>query len=282
MKKNSQIIEFLKSFWLENQENIVNFGKMILMAILVLLIAKFILTIARKFILKRPTKVLIIDEAVRKIFYMILQITVWVIASLMVLDIFGINTTGLLTVLGTATLAIGLALKDSLSNIASGILLLILRPYKLGDYVDCGAVNGRIIEIGLFATIITNSDGLFVSVPNSVIFGNPITNYSRNPQRLATIKLQVSYSDSLDRVILVLHNFMQSNPLILKDPTPDIQVTDLGNIAVSLTLRFWVATENYNSVYWQVKHDLKSVFEYSNLTIPQAKIAILSNENIDK
>ena len=275
-------MDFLKSVWLENQDTIIQFGKMVLMSILVLLVAKFILATVRKIILRKATKVVIIDEAVRRIFYTIFQITIWVIASLIVLDIFGFNTTGLLTVLGTVGLAIGLALKDSLSNIASGILLLLLHPYKLGDYVDCGTVNGRIMEIGLFATIVTNADGLYVSVPNSVIFGNPITNYSRNPKRLATIKLRVSYSDSLEKVIQRLQNFIKSNPLILKDPSSEIQLTEFGETAIILTIRFWVAIENYNSVYWQVKRDLKTLFDYYNFTIHQAKIVVLPAENAGK
>ena len=113
MEKNSQYLDFLKSVWLENQDTIIQFGKMVLMSILVLLVAEFILATVRKIILRKATKVVIIDEAVRKIFYTIFQITIWVIASLIILDIFGFNTTGLLTVLGTIGLAIGTVIQTN-------------------------------------------------------------------------------------------------------------------------------------------------------------------------
>ncbi|MBO7329183.1 MAG: mechanosensitive ion channel [Lentisphaeria bacterium] len=261
-------MDFLKAFWGEYRGVIVAAGEKLLLALLVVLLGFIVCRILKRVVKKAADRIQKLDKAVGNIFYTAIRICVWTVSLLIVLDILGIDTTSILTVLGAAGLTVGLAIKDSLSNIAAGLMLLVLRPYHSGDYVDCGNVSGSISEIGLFTTQLTTFDGLFVMVPNSVIFGSPIKNYSRNPRRRADISVGISYGDSLEKGLKVLSEMLENNPRILKDPAPEVLVTELADNSVNLTLRFWAETGNYWEVYWQIKSMLKPVIEGAGLSIP--------------
>ncbi len=266
--KDGNVDGFLKNLWLENQGAVFHFGKILLLSAVVVLLAWICSRIVKKVIHRSTQKSAILDGSVGNILYAIVRTVIWLLACLIILDLFGINTASILTVLGAAGLAVGLAMKDSLSNIAAGLLLLFLRPYKVGDYVDCGSVSGTIKEMGLFATILMTPDGLFVSAPNNSIFGTPIKNFSRNPLRRADITVGIAYGDSLTQGIELLKNMMAANELIMKDPAPEVLVADLADSSVNLTLRYWTTTENYWNTFWMVKGQLKITIESAGLNIP--------------
>ena len=260
--------EFFQNFWEAHQAEILHFGKTLILTILVLLIAWLLTRIVRSLVQKMVKRIPALDESVAKVIAGVCRVIIWILAFLVVLELFGINTASILTLLGAIGLAVGLAVKDSLSNIAAGLMLFFLRPYKAGDYVDCGSVSGTIKEMGLFSTVLVTVDGLFISAPNSVIFGNPIKNYSRNPLRRADITVGIAYGDSLPQALDVLKTFLLKNDLIEKDPAPDVLVADLADSSVNLTLRFWVKTADYWTAYWMVRKDLKNAIESAGLNIP--------------
>ena len=255
-------------FWANHADEVLHFCKILVLALVIILIALFVGRLTRKIINRAVEKVPALDPSVGKIFYSIARTFIWLFAVLIILDLFGFNTASLLTVLGAAGLAVGLAMKDSLSNIAAGLMLLLLRPYKVGDYVDCGSVSGTIKEMGLFTTILSTPDGIFIAAPNSVIFGTPVKNYSRNAIRRVDITVGISYGDSLPQGIQILQELMGKNELILKDPAPQVLVADLADSSVNLTLRFWVPTAKYWDAYWQIKGQLKETIESAGLNIP--------------
>ena len=255
-------------FWANHADEVLHFCKILVLALVIILIALFVGRLTRKIINRAVEKVPSLDPSVGKIFYSIARTFIWLFAVLIILDLFGFNTASLLTVLGAAGLAVGLAMKDSLSNIAAGLMLLLLRPYKVGDYVDCGSVSGTIKEMGLFTTILSTPDGIFIAAPNSVIFGTPVKNYSRNAMRRVDITVGISYGDSLPQGIQILQDLMVKNELILKDPAPQVLVADLADSSVNLTLRFWVPTAKYWDAYWQIKGQLKETIESAGLNIP--------------
>ena len=258
---------FFANLWNNHSDDVIRFVKVVILALIVLVAAKLISMAARK-IIARSFKKFEGDESLTHATYTIVRTLIWVIGLLIILDLFGFNTASILTVLGAAGLAIGLAMKDSLSNIAAGIMLLILRPYKLGDYIDCGSVSGTIQQMGLFSTVLKTPDGLFVSAPNSVVFGTPIKNYSRNPTRRSDITVGVAYADSLPVALNVLKEIMMQEPMVLKDPAPEVLVAELADSSVNLTLRYWTASENYWPAYWTIKAKLKPVIEGAGLNIP--------------
>ena len=201
---------FFSNLWNNHSDDVIRFVKAVILALIVLVAIKLISIAARK-IIARSFKKFEGDVSLTHATYTIVRTLIWVIGLLIILDLFGFNTASILTVLGAAGLAIGLAMKDSLSNIAAGIMLLILRPYKLGDYIDCGSVSGIIQEMGLFSTVLKTPDGLFVSAPNSVVFGTPIKNYSRNPTRRTDITVGVAYSDSLQTALQTMQALLWRN-----------------------------------------------------------------------
>ena len=260
--------EVWENFWDNNLDTFVHIGKVLVLTLVIILVALFVGRLVRKVIFRAVEKVPSLDHSVGNIFYSIARTFIWLFAVLIILDLFGFNTASLLTVLGAAGLAVGLAMKDSLSNIAAGLMLLLLRPYKVGDYVDCGSVSGTIKEMGLFTTTLSTPDGIFIAAPNSVIFGNPVKNYSRNATRRVDITVGISYGDSLPQGIKTLQELMTSNEIILKDPAPQVLVADLADSSVNLTLRFWVPNAKSWDAYWQIKGQLKPALESAGLNIP--------------
>ena len=259
---------FFQSLWENYQDEIISAGTSLLWAVLVALLGFVLCRILKRLIFKAAEKISNADNSVARIFYSIVKVFVWVLAVLIILELFGVNTASVLTVLGAAGLAVALAMKDSLSNIAAGLMLLILRPYKTGDYVECGSVSGTIKEMGLFTTELITIDGMYILIPNSAIFGSPVKNYSRNPLRRADITFGIAYGDSLELAIGVMKKLMDEHSGILKDPAPEVLVAELADNSVNLTLRFWTANECYWDVYWDVKTQLKPAVEAAGLNIP--------------
>ncbi len=280
-KENCSFIETLCGMWAAYDDLILKFGKSVLLALVTLVIASICVRIAKKLILDPPKKIAAVDESLYKVFFNITRIVIWLLAVLVILDLFGVNTASIVTVLGAAGLTIGLAMKDSLSNVAAGVMLMILRPYKTGDFITSGAVSGTIEEIGLFTTTLKTVDGIFVSVPNSAIFGGPVTNYSRNATRRADIGVRVAYGDDLPAVLKTLQAMLENNEIILKDPAPQVLVAELAESSVQLNLRFWVSNDKYWDAYWMVKEQLKGTIEGGgfNIPFPQRVITFVNKED---
>ncbi|MBE6390283.1 MAG: mechanosensitive ion channel [Lentisphaerae bacterium] len=258
------LIELFKN----HQQELIVLGKNLLLSLLVLLLSWLVCRFVRRMIDRAMSKIEKLDPSIANIFYSVARVFIWLFAVLIILDRFGVNTASILTVLGAAGLAVGLAMKDSLSNIAAGLMLLVLRPYRSGDYVDCSSVSGTIRQIGLFATELITVDGMYILVPNSAILTSPVKNYSRNPLRRGDITVGIAYSDSLTVGVDVLLELLKSNEKIMKEPAPEVLVAELADNSVNLTLRFWTANADYWDVYWQVKKQLKPAVEAAGLTIP--------------
>ncbi len=195
-----------------------------------------------------------------------------------VLAQFGIETTSILAVFGAAGLAIGLALQGTLSNIAAGIMLLLLRPFSVGNYIDAGGISGTVMEIGLFTSQFKTPDGLAISAPNSSLWGNTITNYSRNPQRRINLIIGIAYSDDLGGAMAAMQALMTEDGRILADPAPEVFVTGLGDSSVNMTLRCWVNTPEYWQTSCDLTRDAKLRLDEKGFSIPfpQRDVHIIS------
>jgi small-conductance mechanosensitive channel len=168
-----------------------------------------------------------------------------VIVIVAALQSLGVPTTSVMAVLGAAGLAIGLALKDSLSNIASGVMLIVQRPFHVGDFVQAAGLEGTVDHIRVFQTKLRTADNRMVIVPNSLITTAPIINFTANPQRRIDLAVGVGYEDDLKAARSVLLEVANANPLVLADPAPEALVTTLGESSVSIELRAWVNTVDY-------------------------------------
>ncbi|MFC1829181.1 mechanosensitive ion channel family protein [Thermodesulfobacteriota bacterium] len=180
----------------------------------------------------------------------------------------GINTTSLLTIVGAAGLAVGLALKDSLSNFASGAMLILFRPFNVGDFVDAGGVAGTVERITIFNTIFKTPDNKKVIAPNSSITGSVITNNTANPTRRVDMVAGIGYDDDIAKTKEVLLDLVKADPRILSDPAPKVALSELADSSVNFVVRPWVKTEDYWDVYFDLTEQIKIAFDKEGISIP--------------
>jgi small conductance mechanosensitive channel len=209
-----------------------------------------------------------IDVMLSSVIASIVRYSILIVVVVAVLGQIGVQTTSILAALGAAGLAIGLAMQGTLSNIAAGMMLLWLRPFRVGDYIDTGAVAGTVKELGLFATELHSWDGIFQFVPNSELWNKRIVNYSRLSTRLIDLAFGVAYEDDLAKGQEVLRKLASEESRVFSDPAPQTFVDELGDSAVVLRLRVWAA----NSDYWDLRRALtergKLALEAAGLSIP--------------
>ncbi len=185
-----------------------------------------------------------------------------------VLGLFGIETTSLVAVLGTAGLAIGLALQGTLGNFSSGVMLLLFRPFHVGDFIDAAGVAGTVVEIGVFSTIMNTPDNVKIIVPNSGIFGATIKNFSANDTRRNDIVLGISYDDDISNAIAVVNAVLSKDSRVLSDPEPVVAVSELADSSVNLVVRPWCRKEDYWGLRYDLTRKLKEELEQAGCSIP--------------
>ncbi|MGO4851974.1 mechanosensitive ion channel family protein [Phaeovulum sp. W22_SRMD_FR3] len=189
-------------------------------------------------------------------------------AAIFVLGRFGIQTTSLVALIGAAGLAIGLALQGTLSNLASGVMLILFRPFRVGDYIEAGSEAGTVVEISLFYTELRSYDGLQLIIPNSDIWSSSIKNYSANATRLVDLTIGVSYDSDLKRAEEVLAGIAASDPRVLADPEPFIKVKELGDSSVNFVFRVWSARSDWWALKCDLNRAIKDAFDEAGVGIP--------------
>ncbi|BAZ94568.1 mechanosensitive ion channel protein MscS [Thiohalobacter thiocyanaticus] len=194
-----------------------------------------------------------------------LLIAVVIIAAL---DHLGIQTTSLLAVLGAAGLAVGLALKDSLANFSSGVMLIVFRPFREGDYVEAGGVAGTVENVGIFATTMLTPDNREIIVPNGQIYGGTITNVTARETRRLDLVVGISYSDDIRKARELVMEIINQEERILKDPAPVVNVAALGESSIDLNVRPWVNKGDYWNVRADLLETIKTRFDENGISIP--------------
>jgi small conductance mechanosensitive channel len=202
-------------------------------------------------------------------------------AAIFVLNRFGIQTTSLVALIGAAGLAIGLALQGTLSNLAAGVMLILFRPFRAGDFVDAAGTSGTVKEISLFFTEMATPNNVQVIVPNGDIWSSAITNYSVNPTRRVDLTLGVSYDSDLKKVDRVLNEVIAADRRILDDPAPFVKVTNLGDSSVDFTLRVWVERTDWWDTTCDMKRAVKDAFDAEGIDIPFPTRTILRQAEAD-
>lgn len=208
------------------------------------------------------------DGTVRPIFATIARYLVMVVTLIAVLNQFGVQTASVIAVLGAAGLAVGLALQGTLSNVAAGVMLLFLRPFRVGDYVVINGTGGTVKEVSLFATELATPDNVFISVPNSGIFGNVITNYSRHDTRRLDIPVGIAYGADIDKAFEVLLKVVQEDGRALGDPAPEVMVMELADSSVNLNIRFWVKASDFWGCKFAMNKAVKEALDAAGIEIP--------------
>lgn len=180
----------------------------------------------------------------------------------------GIQTTSLIAIMGAAGLAVGLALQGSLSNFAAGVLIVLFRPYRVGDWVEAAGISGAVTQVQILTTMLKTGDNKMIIVPNSQIMGSIITNYSANDTRRVDLVIGVSYSDDLDKVRSTIKSLVDADDRILDDPKCLIAVAELADSSVNFTVRPWVKTDDYWAVKFELTEAIKKRFDEESISIP--------------
>lgn len=208
------------------------------------------------------------DDTVTPLIAKTVRIVIIAVTILAVLNKFGVQTASLVAVLGTIGLAIGLALQGTLSNIASGIMLLLLRPFNVGDTVDIGSTSGVVDEIGLFVTEMHTFDNVGITMPNSKVWGNEIRNYSRNDVRRVDMEFGIAYDDDMDKAMGVVKEVLDTDERVLSEPEPLIAISALGDSAVNIRVRPWTQTANVWPLRYAITKRIKERFDEEGISFP--------------
>jgi small conductance mechanosensitive channel len=259
------------------------YGLKVIIALAIFFIGKFIAKRAARLSQKlmRKSK---IDETLVSFGGNILYGLALAFVAIAALSQLGINTTSLAAVVAAAGLAIGLALQGSLSNLAAGVMLILYRPFKLGDYVEAAGTDGTVEEINIFTTKLKSPDNKEIIVPNGEIISGVITNYSSKPTRRIDLVFGVGYDDDIKKVKEVLTKIVNADDRILKEPAPMVAVHELADNSVNFICRPWVASGDYWAVFWDLQEKVKIEFDKAGITIPypQQDMHIVYDVNLDQ
>jgi small conductance mechanosensitive channel len=243
------------------------YGIRVLIALVILLIgnliAKRVRSVFTKVLEKRGIDQTLIPFVASLIYYILMAVII--VAAL---GQVGINITSFLAILGAAGLAIGLALKESLSNFASGVMLLIHRYYRVGDYVNVAGTSGTVSSLNIFNTELLTPDNQKIYVPNANILGNQIVNVTANDTRRLDLTVGISYRDDIDQAKSILQEILHAETRLLSDPPPTIAVAELGESSVNLVVRPWVKTDEYWAVRFDLIEKIKKTLDERGITIP--------------
>jgi small conductance mechanosensitive channel len=249
------------------QELVAFYGLKIVAALVIFIVGRWVAKALRRLAVRMLTKAKV-EETLISFAGNLTYIALLVFVIIAALNQLGIQTTSFIAVIGAAGLAIGLALQGSLANFAAGVLVIIFRPFKVGDYIEGAGVAGVVEEIQIFTTQLKTPDNKTIIIPNAKITGDNITNYSAKDTRRVDMVLGVGYGDDLKKVREVLEDILAKDDRVLDDPAPTIGVLELGDNSVNFAVRPWVKTEDYWGAYFDVLETVKRRFSEEGISIP--------------
>lgn len=257
----------MEAFLEKIPDYIMTYGVRIIAAVLIFAIGKWLAGMLSR-LLKKLMERSNVDPTLAKFLERLAYFLFLAFVIVAAVDKLGVQTTSLVAVLGAAGLAIGFALQGSLSNFAAGVMIIIFKPFKVGDFVEVAGTLGSVVRIGIFNTILNHPDNRRIIVPNSQVTGDKITNFTAIDKRRIDLTFGISYDDDIKKAKEVLEGIVTSDARVLKDPAPVIAVSELGNSSVNLVCRPWVKPTDYWDVYFETTEKAKVQLESAGLTIP--------------
>jgi len=262
----TSIIEFLKNNGIDST-TVVSLGKNIVIALLIFYVGRIAISIVvrglRKLMQKQE-----VDKTLETFVCNLVRVALLVVVIIAAISALGIETTSFIAIFGAAGLAVGLALQGSLSNFAAGVLIVLFRPYRVGDFVDAAGISGTVEQVQILTTVLTTPDNKQIIVPNSQIMNSIITNFSAKETRRVDMVVGVSYSDDLDKVRKTLEELVAADDRILADPACKIAVSELADSSVNFVLRPWVNAADYWNVKFELTEAIKKRFDQEGISIP--------------
>jgi small conductance mechanosensitive channel len=248
-------------------ELVTTYGLKIVGAIVLLVVGRFVVGIIIRMIARMLERSKV-DVTLTKFVTTLTKTALMIILFIVVLNQIGVQTTSFVALIGAIGLAIGFALQGSLSNFAAGVMLIVFRPFKAGDFVEAGGTMGSVSEIGMFNTILLTPDHKKIIIPNSSITGASITNYSAMDTRRVDLIFGIGYGDDIKKAKSILERIINQDDRVLKDPAPTVAVSELGDSSVNFIFRPWVNSADYWKVYWDMTEKVKLTFDEEGISIP--------------
>lgn len=209
-----------------------------------------------------------VDRTLHSFIGTLVSVGLKVLLLISVAGMIGVETTSFIALIGAAGLAVGLALQGSLANFAGGMLILILRPFRAGEYIEAQGIGGTVDSIQIFFTVLKTADNKTIIVPNGSLSNGNIINYSRQPTRRVDINIGIDYGDDVKQARAILLALAEADERVFKDPAPAVWLTALGESSVDLSLRMWTKTEDFWGVFWNLQEQAKEEFDKAGITIP--------------
>ncbi|MEO0466897.1 MAG: mechanosensitive ion channel domain-containing protein [Pseudomonadota bacterium] len=257
-----------------------SWGTSLLLAIIIFIVGSWVAGRVGKFVTGIGARYDQLDDTLFKFLGSVAKWIILAFVIIAVLNQFGVQTASIIALLGAAGLAVGLALQGALSNLAAGVMLMVFRPYKVGDFIDAAGRFGNVSEIGLFTTILNTFDNQHIIVPNSQIWGEQIVNHSHHPVRGVDMVFGISYDSSIDTARQAIAEVFADHPLILEDPAPFIEVSTLNDSSVDFITRPFVKGEHYFDVIYSVPELVKKKLDSVGVEIPfpHQKVILFSGD----
>lgn len=255
------------------QEIIISYAPKVVGALLTLFIGLWVIGALTRFA-KRTMERRNVDATVRPFLSTMINIVLKILLLFTVLGMFGVETTSFIAVFGALAFAVGMALQGSLGHFASGILLLLLKPYKVGDYIEIAGEGGTVEKIEIFNTVLRTPDNKILFIPNGQVTSGVITNYTTESERRVDLVFGIGYPDDIDKARSVIKEVIDRCPLALKDPPPQIEVVALADSSVNFNVRPWCKTEDYWDVFYYMQANIKKAFDEVGIGIPYPQMDV--------
>lgn len=268
-----------KENWEQFVEWVWDFFPGLISAIVILFVGIWTINILsrmlRKFFQKKDY-----DETLESFLYEIINIGLKILLLILVITQLGVQTSSLVAILGAAGLAVGLALQGSLANFAGGVLILFFKPFKIGDFIEAQGVSGTVKEISIFTTKLNTFGNQLAIIPNGKLSNDNVINYSSESKRRDKIDIGVSYGSDIKKAKDVLLDIVNSQELVIKDPAPEIFVSELGDSAITLSLRYWTLNDDFWSIHFLTIEEAKKRLEANGISLPfpQREVHLYSKE----
>ena len=248
-------------------------GKSILIAIIIYFVGKALISLINRMlrgVMERKN----VDPAIQTFLGSLVNILLMILLVISVVSALGVNTTSFAALLASAGVAVGMALSGNLQNLAGGIVILLFRPFKVGDYIEAQGTGGTVSEIQIFHTILTTPDNKKIYLPNGALSSSNITNYSKEPLRRVDFSVAVEYGEDIDKVRKALSDILSMDERVLQEPAPVIVLGSLADSSVNMTVRVWVKSENYWGVFFDINKEIYATFNREGINFPFPQLTV--------
>lgn len=267
-----------ESWWLSLQAHAVTLGVTLLKALLVFIVGRLVISLLNRLVRKILSR-RNIDPSVKTFVGSLVNVLLIVLLAVSIVAILGIETTSFAALLASAGVAVGMALSGNLSNFAGGLIILLFKPFKVGDYIEGQGESGTVREIQIFHTILTTPDNKVVYIPNGALSGGAITNYSREPLRRVDWTFGVDYGEDYQKVKGVITSIIARDTRILQEPAPFIALHALADSSVNVVVRVWVVSADYWDVYFDINQAVYETFNREGIDFPFPQLTVHQARN---